>query len=691
MNGKILVLAITMLAITSCGGGGDSVFPNGSQGNVSTQENAVQLSNVNGSLRGLYFSSTSLAEGEWLNLETGESGSLYDSSGHKPANLEVIVPAPFGTEYLELYQVDSFGSAGTGIISLKDWRTGLVVQEFQVPGNVSTLASSIRYSPDGQIIGLRRDEFDTFDYTLAFYRRTGELIAEFADDSVSVYEWLLDGRFIFYRDGWLRVATLSQGSILTQPLLSLERIPGTPRNIKVSPDGNYMVFEMVTAVPPFLAAVNYRNASVYRAKTDGSELTLVGTMVNSTGLSTDEPRVNNPLWSLDGQFLMMSVGVSSAAVIFWEQSYSSVTDDYEPLFITDVIVANSEGFMYLLPNYATDVVFLNGQARPTVAYNNSGAPAPYPVSALHIEPGAVLVEAVERLPEAIITPSGQTGFLLYLKDSYEDAFDNNFTVMAFDARTAQERVLFQVAGRDYDDASYFGVSNSNQYFAMWDRQSYDEMYLRVFDSAGTELTFFEMVYYNSGTKGRRLLSAPQFSPVNDSLLLYRFVDEETDQAGFGVLDWTTGKYRVLETSDVQSVAWAPDGSIVASQDNNVYWIGYVNKEFTNSQLLFSTLNPASYLNVHPSGEKLVYVMSGHVFHSNMDGTGTFQITAPSTGFESNPVWSPDGRNIALMKGERRYVVSAESRNLRIYPNVSENTSRLQHVTREGSSIGYWRP
>ena len=689
MNGKPLALAITMLAVSACDGDGPGILPAGLEGSVTPEQSAPQLSNVNGSLRGMYFSSTNIGEGEWLNLETGESGSMYGYD-NKPGNLEVIVPAPYGTEYLESYEFDSIYTAGTGVIQIKDWQTGLIVDSFEVAGDVSSLASTISFSPDGQIIGLVRDQYDTFDFTLAFFRRNGERIAEFAEANVSVYAWLLDGRFVFSRGGSLHVATLSQDSIRTTPLVSLQHIPGRPRNIRTSPDGEYLVFEMVTAVPPALAAgLNYRNASVYRVKTDGTDLALVGTMTNATGISTDEPRVNNPLWSLDGQFLMMSVGVSSAAVFFWDSSYSPVTDDYEPLTISDIIVASSEGFMYLLPRDASDVVFLNGQFYPAIAYNNDGAPAPYRVSSLHIEPGAVLVEAVERLPETIITPSAQTGSIIYLKDSYD--FDNTFTVMEYDARTGQEQILLQVAGSDFDYAVSFGVSSNKQLFAMWDRQSYDEMYLRVFDNTGTQQKQFRMVYYDSGTKGRELLSSPQFSPVDDSLLLYRFVDEDTDKAGFGVLDWTTGNYRILESDGYQSVTWAPDGSIVLSQGKDVYRIGYVGNDFTNRQLLFSTLNSASYLDVNAQGTKLVFTMAGHLFHANMDGTEAVQITAPSNGFETHPVWSPDGRNITMMKGDRRYIISADSRNLRILPDLSDSTNRIQYVTREGGSVAYWRP
>jgi len=558
MNGKILALAVTVLAVTACDGGGSGslsglelgdVAPQESGlGDVAPQENTPQLSNVNGALRGTYFSSGQNGEGEWLNLETGESGSMLSRI---PRNLEAIVPAPYGTEYLESY--------GYKIV-IKNWQTGLVVDEFNVAGKISSLASNIRFSPDGQIIGLFRDEFDTFDFRLGFFRRNGERLGEFTKDDISAFDWLPDGRFVFSQGGSLKVGSIAPDSFLVSTLVSLQQIPGSPRNIKVSPDGEYLVFEMVAGTPQFLSGSQYRNASVYRVKTDGTELSLVATMEGATVVS--EPRVNNPMWSLDGQFLMMSVGVSATAVPIWDSTLSPVTGDYEPLSISEVIVASSPGFMYVLPKDATDVVFLNGQSYPAIAHNDGGTPAPYQISALHIEPGAVLFDAAERLPETIVTPSMQTGSLIYVGGS---AFDDTFTVMEYDTSAGEERMLLQVEGRDYGAATDFGVSSNKQLFAMWDDQNYDEMYLRIFDSTGTQREYFQMVYYNGGpgsiTLGTELLSAPQFSPVDDDLLLFRYVDKDTGVEGFAVLNWTTGEYDYRHEGIYQSVTWAPDGSI----------------------------------------------------------------------------------------------------------------------------------
>jgi len=681
MKGKLIALVVTSLLISACGDGGSGDNPPGTQGEITTHENTPQLSAVNGTLRGMYFSSGQNGEGDWLNLESGESGSMFSKI---PRDLEAIVPASYGTEYLESY--------GYKIV-IKDWQTGLVTDEFSVAGDIASRASGIRFSPDGKIIGLFRDEFDTFDFRLAFFRRNGERIAEFADDDVTAYEWLPDGRFVFSQDGSLKVGTLGQESFLVSPLVSLQQIPGSPRNIRISPDGENLVFEMVTGSPSFLSGSNFRNASVYRVKTDGTELALVGTMANTTGLSTDEPRVNNPVWSLDGQFLLMSAGVSATAAVFWDTSYSPVTDDYAPLSISDVIVASSPGFMYVLPNNASDVELLNGQSYPAIAHNDGGTPAPYQISTLHIEPGAVLFEPAQRLPETIVTPSEQTGSIIGL-DPFE--FRDAFTVKEYDTTTGEERILIKIENRNYSPQS-FGVSSNKQLFAIWDDQNYDEKYLRIFDNTGTQKESLQMVFYNGGagssTIGIDMQSPPQFSPVNDNLLLYRFLDADTKVAGFGVLDWTTGKYNYRRNGNYQSVAWAPDGSIILSEGNDIHRLDFqASSEFPNWEYLFSTFNPVDSLDVNKQGTRMLYTMAGHVFHSNMDGTDIVQITAPSVGYELHATWSPDGRNITLVKDDGwRYIMSADSRNLRIYPGIETNTNRHQYVWGEAASQVYWLP
>jgi len=268
-------------------------------------------------------------------------------------------------------------------------------------------------------------------------------------------------------------------------------------------------------------------------------------------------------------------------------------------------------------------------------------------------------------------------------------------VKEFDTRTGEERNLIQVENRNYN-VKTFGVSSNKQLFAVWDDQNYDEQYLRVFDSTGLQKEFFRMVGYSDGDKvGEELISAPQFSPVNDNLLMFRFLDADTQAAGLAVLDWTTGKYVYKEKGNYHSVAWAPDGTIIVSEyvfeAHSIYRLDFENREFPDWQKLFSTVNTAEYLEVNKQGTKLLFTMAGHVFHANMDGTDLVQITAPSVGYELHPTWSPDGRHITLVKEGWRYIMSADSRNLRIYPGLDTNTIRHQFVWGEASSQVYWLP
>lgn len=693
---SVFILVISSLLACDTSGDGSSLFSDLPADDITTPLD-TPLQNVNGVLEGLYFSGTSLNEGEWLNLHTGETGEFFEYDENIPRGLEAVVPAQDGTEYIELHISDPpFGSPSSTLL-IKDMRTGLVTDEFTVPGEISSLPRYLKLSPDRQIIAARRDRYDDFNYNLSFFTRTGELIAVFADDSVSEFDWLPDGRFGYFKAGQLHIGELrGQDSIFGRAVASVNHLDGRPLNLKASPDGSAFVFEMYTDAPIVFETNNYRDATVWRVDSSGENLDLVATMADRNGSISDSPRVNNPLWSLDGKYLMMSVGVSSSSVILWEGQYSTVTDDYEPIYITDVITANSEGFMYLLPKDTRGTVFLKDQSYPAIAYNNSGAPHPYSVSALHIEPGARLVEAVAPLEE-FITPvtSALSGTVTYLKDkTYQDEFENKLTVMEYDAASGTERVLFQKSGDDFDDSYYFGISRDKRYFAHWLDNSYDDKHLKVYDNAGTELASYQLLYPADPVKGGKdLVSPPHFSPQNPELLLYRFIDEsDDDKLKFGVLNWVTGKYVLLYSGDFHSVTWQENGSIVVSTGKDIHRYDLQNGQFNNPVKLFSTPNDAKNINVSIDQTKLAFTMSGHIFWSNMDGSNLTQVTAPpSTGYEYSPTWSPDGTHIMFNKDDDRYIISAATRNARIYLDEQKNSDRTRYITEESRRVGYWIP
>jgi hypothetical protein len=682
-----VAIAVLALMLEGCGGGGGGDYNE----TDSTSNNNQAPQSVNGSLSGIYFSTTTLNQGEWLNLKTGEMGAFYDHDN----GLDAIVPSKDGAEYLELYVNDSGSSETTSTILIKDMRTGLVTDGFTVTGDINSLSRSLRFSPDRQIISVRRDVNDNYDYRLTFYTRTGDFIAEFADTSVDQYTWLPDGRIGFFEAGELRIGELrGPNDISSYSVASIAHLNGWPRNLSASP-GNELqfVFEMATATPALFESNHYRDATVWRVNGDGSNLQQVATMADYDGNISDKPRVNNPLWSLDGNYLMMSVGVSSSMVVVWEGQYSSVTDDYEPVYINDVITAKSEGFMYLLPRDAKDIVFLGEQSFPVISYSSGGVTYPYEVSSLHIEPGAMLIEAVTPLEETVVTPNnGLSGSLIYRKTR---GYDDKLTVMSYDAASGQEQILWQVAGEDFDEDYYFSMSADGQTFAHWNDIMYDDGVLRIYNASGQELQHYQLLYEDyPETKGKDLLSPPLFSPVNNNLLLYRFVDKsDGGTTKFGVLDWTTGDYALIYAGAIHSVAWEPDGSVVASINNNIHRFAYQNGSFADDPVqLFTTPNVASYLDVSADGSKFLFTMSGRIFWCLADGSELTQVTAPpATDLEYWPVWSPDGLHITFMKDGQRYIISADSRNLRISLNVNSNAQKAMHVTQEGGDTGYWRP
>jgi Tol biopolymer transport system component len=195
------------------------------------------------------------------------------------------------------------------------------------------------------------------------------------------------------------------------------------------------------------------------------------------------------------------------------------------------------------------------------------------------------------------------------------------------------------------------------------------------------------------TKGANLVSAPRFSPVNNNLLLYRFIDESDDEKiKFGVADWTTGDYMLMYEGEYDSVAWEPDGSVVASVNKGIYRFTYQGGSFADPVQIFTTPNAAKYLDVSADGSKYLFTMSGRIFWCLVDGSELTQVTAPpATGLEYRPKWSPDGTHIMFMKDDQRYIISADSHNLRISLDVSDNASKAKHITREGGRVGYWRP
>jgi Tol biopolymer transport system component len=178
-----------------------------------------------------------------------------------------------------------------------------------------------------------------------------------------------------------------------------------------------------------------------------------------------------------------------------------------------------------------------------------------------------------------------------------------------------------------------------------------------------------MNFYNEG--------APQFSPINDSLLAFQFeydVENADYEKYVSILNWRTDSLLKIY-SDVEYTAprWTPAGDLLMwDREGGVYIVRANGEVFGEPEFLFklpeAIIDPA----ISHDGTRMVFSMARHIWLCNLDGSNLTQLTAPGLdGFEQNPIWSPDDRYIVFkssMDGERDgdlWVVASDAENIRI--------------------------
>ena len=107
-----LFIILAFSALVACGGSGDG--PTFTGVNDGAGSAGTPRQSVNGGLRGRYFSSTDVENGEWLDLNTGESSEFREGS-HTVDNIAI---SQDGTEYIELVVNNSLSSNPTSTIRI---------------------------------------------------------------------------------------------------------------------------------------------------------------------------------------------------------------------------------------------------------------------------------------------------------------------------------------------------------------------------------------------------------------------------------------------------------------------------------------------------------------------------------------------------------------------------------------------
>lgn len=194
-------------------------------------------------------------------------------------------------------------------VSIHDTASGLAVAGFDIQDDLYGVPN---LSPDGQTIAGHWEDstvcFDN-DAALTIWTRDGvELIRGVPE--IGDFDWLPDGRLVFEIDGDIAVES-ERNSLRFRRIALLGDIPGTPRKLDVSPDGQSLVFEMTTGVSGFLVTVDYRESTVWRVGIDGTGLEQIVT----SSRTDSENYLNSPIFSPEGDSLIVTENWVSGGVV----------------------------------------------------------------------------------------------------------------------------------------------------------------------------------------------------------------------------------------------------------------------------------------------------------------------------------------------------------------------------------------
>ncbi|MEJ2622210.1 MAG: hypothetical protein P8163_18755 [Candidatus Thiodiazotropha sp.] len=673
------VLSCLLLAILiGCGGGsGGSDDPQEGTINpspVTPEETDSQF--LNGVWQGRLFASR---WGTYVDLATGQYTQIANGEGDV-----AIYPSADGQEYLATIRgyrlVEDDECSGFLIdldrIEIRDIHTNLLKAGFNVYENLWGVA---KLSPDGQAIAVRWENEkgcpnETQEY-LTIFSRNGEIISQ-SRQAIEEFEWLPDNRLIYAIGKEIYTANVAY-ELDGVMVRSLADMTGEPSRLTASPDGTRILFELVTKQPTWLESTTYRNATVWSMNQDGTNLHLFATTrrENDANTDTDDPRVNNPVFSLDGQSVMLTEGYFSG-IAFVREWYSD--DLYE------IISIENTGLMYAISANSTATRLPpdgSYPARVMRSLDSEGTITPLGemiISTLSLAPK---VDSPPENPGSLPSPSTQInrgigGTLYYVDDDYSQ---DTTVIRSLDIATGQQSQYLKLTDDNGDDNDIdLGFSTDRNYISLYLERT-DNNNILILDVNGN---IVKSITVTNEDFDVRKEGAIVFSPLDDHLiaLQFEYTDEARDRKKYVTIwNWQTGGVlKTFEDREYIHPVWTPDGHLLIwDREGGLYQARVEGDQVGEPQLLFRAPEPVSDPALSHDGTRLVFSMARHLWVCNLDGAELTQLTVPAhSGLEVSPVWSPDDRHIMLksvsdgdeLKDGSLWIIAADASNVRLKAN-----------------------
>jgi TolB protein len=152
--------------------------------------------------------------------------------------------------------------------------------------------------------------------------------------------------------------------------------------------------------------------------------------------------------------------------------------------------------------------------------------------------------------------------------------------------------------------------------------------------------------------------APDISPDGSRIA---YVSEQNGRYGLWVMNSDgTNAVQLPYVGNAGAPAWSPDSTRIAFGGDEPDWweIWVIDADGSNPRRLTTHAEPAGTPNWSPDGQRIIYQISTvswrELYTVNPDGTEQQPFLAATSPSHHDPVWSPDGTQLATL----RYVVGS---------------------------------